>query len=179
MAVRIIHAGVDEHFRVPVLERAGYSVSICTSVNSFCCSLTERPFADAVLISRTVSEEVLKVASSACGTSTIALIRFAEPDAHVSNVRSDYFNHFKFNLTIPYSAPNPEWIDRIEGTIECTRRLRAQLESQFERLTSLRHQSAALIADAAAEGKKSRLLLAKIEADRKLRRCRGKQTYSL
>ena len=160
MTGRIIHVGLDEQFRVPVLENAGYLVDICLSVDSFQASLVASPGADAIAITDNAPKALLKAASLVLAThvSTVPLIYFKGSSADLDD--SD------FDLAIPPLTPPVDWVAEVEKLIAERRALRANSKALCEASAALQRNSARLREASATVVQESRSMGARIKADR-------------
>lgn len=161
---RIIHIG-KKNISPSILEDSGFSVAACTSIDSFACVLARHPFPSAVAVSNTASERLLRVASSACSTSVIALIYLKGNDQGRSMEESAFFKNLKFDLVVP-SFPSSEWIKKVRSTIEQTSSLRKHFDELCKDFATTLNESATLSRDAVTQMEKCRLLRKSIEAAR-------------
>jgi hypothetical protein len=141
MAALLLHFGMDDCYRVPLLRRAGYAVEECHSVRRLHSALIQFPEPDAVAIAEDDEiepDEAVSLVRSHC-TSPLVLFQAANPTFQTS----------EFNLVVPSLTDPQEWLNGIASLIAESRAVR-------ERSRRLREASASLRAEAVAAQDKSR-----------------------
>ena len=109
MGSRILHFGVDECLRLPVLVQAGYQVDACAlSIPKLTLALEHGAAIAAIVFSedRGGRDEAIALAR---GYSSVPLVLFENWDAAYDPVQ--------FDLVIPVATPPVEWLDRIAAAI--------------------------------------------------------------
>jgi hypothetical protein len=142
MAPLLLHFGVDDCYRVPLLRRAGYSVEDCHSLRRLRSALIEFPEPDAVAIAvndEIEANEAVSLVRWHC-TSPLVLFQTAKP----------FYETSDFNLVVPSFTHPREWLFGIALLIAESRTLR-------DRSRQMREVSASLRAEVAAAREKTRL----------------------
>lgn len=131
----VLHFGLDQCFRLRVLESAGFAVEDCPSLDTLSAELLRKP--DALVLEDEPAAQVMKAISLSRLYPNVPLVLFrsSEPVSEGLACSAD--------LTIPSFTAPELWLREIEDLVERTRTLAA--ESQ-----RIRAQSAALIQHCAA-----------------------------
>jgi hypothetical protein len=142
MAALLLHFGIDDRYRVPILRRAGYSVEECRSVRRLHSALVRFPEPDAVAIAENDEiepGEAVSLVRSHC-TSPLVLFQGANPVIETS----------EFNLVVPPLTEPKEWLFGIALLIAESRAIR-------DRSRRLREASASLRTEVAEAREKTQL----------------------
>ncbi len=161
MSTSIIHVGVDDCQRIPVLKSAGFQVNPCDSFDQLHSALAGIPPADAVAIAECRSALIEKAVALTRATSSIPLILFQGTSPHT-------LNDSDFDLVVPVLTSPQIWIARMQAMIEESRTLRARSEAIREASSLLTQASAALRGEAKTAREKSHFeqVRAKSEVER-------------
>jgi hypothetical protein len=141
MAANIVYFGVDTCHRLPVLERAGYSVENCYSVLQLDAVLDSGRPAEAVLMTDhdgNLPQDAITLTHS---RSVAPLVLFR--DANCSYAET------AFDLVIPSLTPPEQWLEQIASLLEKSRALRAQSELLPSGTRMLQQETIRLQRDAA------------------------------
>jgi CRP/FNR family transcriptional regulator len=128
MGGRIIHYGVDEHYRLRSLRNAGYTVDSCSSLSEFKWVLYSGSRADAVAFTEATGQAP-RAAMSLARNKKSPLVLFQGWTPH--------YEESDFNLVVPMLTTPEEWLSDIASLIARTRRL-------VEDMTKLRVKSRTL-----------------------------------
>lgn len=110
MGARILHFGLDESNRVPVLRSAGYVVEACPSLPNLDSALHHDGEPAAVVMSDSHASESHAVLNMVHSSSFAPVILF-ERTTYCPDERD-------FDLVIPNLTPVKEWLAKIAATIE-------------------------------------------------------------
>jgi hypothetical protein len=139
--VQIIHYGVDDCHRVPVLQFAGYSIADCrSSIAQLRAALQSTEYTGAVVMTEIEDLAPQRAVSIARSASTAPLVLFPG--------RASSIFESEFDLVIPALTPPEQWLSDMAALIERCFALRA-------RSLGLRAQSAYLRQQAAQARQKS------------------------
>ena len=140
----LIHIGVDECYRVPVLKEAGFLVAECPSVRRLKCALVQLPEPDAVALAESgeIDEKAVSLVQSSC---TAPLILFQGRDRCVETAG--------FDLVVQPLTDPRVWLKDLACVIERSRVLRSQAPVICPPATLLRSQ----IAEAVDKPRRERL----------------------
>ena len=111
MGTKIIHFGIDDCRRLPVLEHAGYEVEDCNVFSQLMAALQRRELTAIVFADD--RRAVPEVAHLARIHSSAPMVLFQSP--------SGQYDAFQFDLVIPTLTPPAEWLNSIAETIERSR----------------------------------------------------------
>lgn len=145
----IIHVGPDDCYRITALERAGYFINSCASLDQFHAALTGIPPADAVAVFESFDELPAKAASVARATSTVPLILFQS-----AGPANAHYNQADFDLIVPALLEPRNWVVEVQAFLEESRALRAQSEALREKSLQLLQRSLKLRAECIAAKEK-------------------------
>lgn len=106
----IVHFGVDECLRIPVLQHAGYGVICCGSLSELAKALEATRGTDAVIFAEESGRSADEAARTARERTQAALILFGHP---WSMSREALFDH----VVMPGTLPG-QWLERIAQEIE-------------------------------------------------------------
>jgi len=134
MGVRIVHYGVDDCHRVPVLKFAGYSIADCQSIAQLHAALQSTLMAGAVVMSEIDDLAPRRAVSIVRTISTAPLVLFPG--------RASSILEPEFDLVIPALTPPEQWLGEMAELID--RYFANRIRSQ-----ALKAQSAALREQAA------------------------------
>lgn len=118
MAMRVIHYGIDDCYRLTVLRGIGYSVEDCSSLAQLRTALSSNLEADAVFISETEGDMPEAPAVLAKSTSQAPLVLFR----HSNRICCEE----KFDLIVETLTPPQKWLNDVKALIQRGRRLRAR-----------------------------------------------------
>lgn len=118
MSVQIVHYGVDDCHRVPVLKFAGYSIADCRSVAQLRAALRSTQEAGAVVITQIDDQASRCAVSITRSTSTVPLVLF--PWRTSCNFESE------FDLVIPALTPPEQWLCEVAELIDRSLAIRAR-----------------------------------------------------
>jgi len=116
--IRMIHFGLDDCFRIPILESAGYSVDQCDSVSQLHAALLEADQADVVMMVENERYDPRGAMFLTRTTSSAALILFQSGDYH--------YEESDFDLIVQVLSDPSEWLGDIKKLIERRRAVRPQ-----------------------------------------------------
>jgi hypothetical protein len=146
-ASSIAFYGVDENFRIPILQCAGFEVAKCNSIPDF-KQLLESVQVDAIVFARGPADDLVDAARN---LSSAPLVCFTSDGSSEDDHRVD--------LVIPTLTRPEEWVLTIEQLLERSRTIRAQS-------ASLRCESASLRTESEAVRKQTRKTIDSIRINR-------------
>ena len=152
MAARVIHFGIDECHRVPLLRRAGYSVKECSSLRLLHTALLHPPFPDVVAFAEREGKEA--------EIHTAAWVVRSHTDSPIVLFQSEGrpFDASVFSLAIPPFTYPRVWLDNLSGLLERSRALKAESRAIQAEAARLCDEAAFEGGRAALERKRSALL---------------------
>jgi hypothetical protein len=142
MAANIVYFGVDTCHRLPVLQRAGYSIENCSSVLQLDAVLDAGHPAEAVLMTDhdgNLPQDAITLTRS---RSVAPLVLFRDSDCS--------YAESAFDLVIPSLTPPEQWLEQIASLLEESRALREEPEL-LRSGTRMRQQEAVRLQREAAE----------------------------
>ncbi|HUH63021.1 MAG TPA: hypothetical protein VLZ50_08500 [Terracidiphilus sp.] len=146
MAAFLLHFGVDDCLRLPVLRNAGYRVEECPSIRRLKSALLQFPEPDAVAIAENDSIEKVEADKA------ISLVRAHGPAPLILfQDRKSFLESSEFNLVVPFRTHPRLWLSGLAGLIERGRmiqqrskRLREEVAAAMEVSRRERERSAFL-----------------------------------
>lgn len=150
MAARVIHIGADNCHRLPVLEQAGYTVDVCTSIGELAEALESEDGSgesiEALLLAESETPE--EVISLARAKSNAPLVLFRETQRNLGESA--------FDLVVPILDSPDDWLSSLADLIARSRAIRARsIELTCESI-ALRKETAALRDQSRRERARSR-----------------------
>lgn len=136
----VLHFGLDQCFRLRVLESAGFAVEDCPSLDDLSAELLREP--DAIVLEEEPEGQVIKAIALSRSYPDIPLVLFRSLDPVSEGPASSA------DLTIPSFTAPELWLREIEDMVERSRMLAAQSRR-------IRAESAALIQKCAAARRSS------------------------
>lgn len=127
----LIHYGIDQNFRIPLLTRSGFDVTEGDSLPSFTQLLKLSAF-DAILLAKAPTPTLIRTSRR---LSCAPLIYFAADQSHPDDAR--------FDLVIEPLTPPDEWIESVRGLLYESRRIVAKSAQLREETLRLRAESTA------------------------------------
>ncbi len=134
MAAHLVHIGEDDCHRLPVLQRAGYSVSQCASVLQFRAAVNASPEVGAILVSDTVLDGGTEVLAMARALTPAPLILFQNP--------TRTWVPRTFDLVIDTLMPPGEWLRELDSVIDRSREMQEETARLIVESVQLRQESA-------------------------------------
>jgi hypothetical protein len=150
MSASLIHFGVDDCYRVPVLKEAGFFVEECRSVRRLHSALLGSPEPDAVAIAESDEIEVTEAVFLVRSNCAAPLILFQG--------RNRCFETSGFNLVIPPLTEPHAWLNDLVSLIEHSQMIRSRSQSIHAQSTLLRRQVAEAVAKSQRERRRSESL---------------------
>jgi hypothetical protein len=148
MPARVIHFGIDECYRIPVLRDAGYDVSEVKTLPELKTRLTSREQVDAVIVSEVGTRTVEEAASLAREHGVAPLILFQRPNDDLNESQYD---------AIYWSIVTPgEWLSETAQLIAVCRKTREKSKALRETSEQLRAELSAVVASTLRELTRSR-----------------------
>jgi hypothetical protein len=148
-AASIVHVGVDDCYRVAVLESAGFSVDNCASLAQLRSALIRVPPLAAVAITDGFRELPREAVSLTRASTSIPLVLFQGAD--------HYLNEAEFDLVVPVSTSPQVWVDEVRRLVEESRAIRLRTAALCQEARLLRGHSASMREQSAATRTRSRL----------------------
>jgi CRP/FNR family transcriptional regulator, cyclic AMP receptor protein len=121
MRDKIVHFGVDEHYRLRTLREAGYTVESCVSLSEFKWVLYSEGLVDLIVF------------TEADGIAPYSAISLARNKCSPLVLFQGWMPHYEqspFNLVIPMLASVDQWLGEIAHLIESTQRLIEESSNQ-------------------------------------------------
>jgi len=143
----LIHFGVDDCYRVPVLKEAGFRVEECHSLPRLDSALTHFPEPDVVAIAESDEIEAKEAMSLVHSSCAAPLVLFQG--------RNRCFETSEFRLVIPPLTEPRVWLNDLVSLIEQSRATRSQSRSVHAQSAHLRSQVTALITKSRRERRRS------------------------
>jgi hypothetical protein len=110
MAARVIHYGMDDCYRVAVLQGIGYTVEDCGTLVQLGAALSANPEVEAVLISETEGQTLETAAALAKSSSNAPLVLF--------RCLNGAYGDEKFDLIIETLTHPQKWVNDLKTLIE-------------------------------------------------------------
>jgi hypothetical protein len=143
----VIHFGVDDFHRIPLLKQAGYVVEDCPSAGRLHSALLQFPEPDLVAVTEHEETDGDEAASLVRSHSTSPMVLFQG--------RKPLLETSEFNLVIPYLTDPQVWLGDLAGLIERSRLLRSRCRVTRERTVALRKQVDTVLAESRRELERS------------------------
>ena len=153
MGVQIVHYGVDDCHRVPVLKFAGYSISDCRSIAQLNAALQSTQEPGAVVMTEIEALAPKRAVWIARSTSAAPLVLFPG--------RSSSILEPEFDLVIPALTPPEQWLSEVAELIDRCFMLRARSNAPVTESASLREEAARASDKSRQEPMRSRARCAK------------------
>ncbi|KAA6462132.1 Crp/Fnr family transcriptional regulator [Acidobacteria bacterium AB60] len=136
MGSRIVHYGLDEHYRLRTLRNAGYTVDNCNSLSEFKWVLYSGGRADAVAFTE---------ADGAAPLTAMSLARHRRSPLVLFQGWMPHYQEKDFNLVVPMLTAPENWLGDIAGLIGKTRQLVRDSQEMRARSHLLREETSALL----------------------------------
>jgi hypothetical protein len=147
MSPVLIHFGVDDCYRVPVLKKAGFLVEECTSLRRLQSALVQLPEPDAVAVAENdeiEAKDAMLLARSNC-KAPLVLFQGRSPGSDTSG----------FNLVVPPLTDPRVWLNDLASLIGHSRILRGQSQAIRAQSALLRSQVAQVVEKSRRERRRS------------------------
>jgi hypothetical protein len=155
MGVRIIHYGVDDCHRVPVLKFAGYSIADCQSIVQLRAALQSTEDPGAVVMTEIEDMAPRRAVSIVRSTSSAPLVLFPGRASGIFEFE------FEFDLVIPVLTPPEQWLSDMAELIDRWFALRARTHALSAQSALLRLESSRAVRKSQQERMRSRAECAK------------------
>ena len=150
MSAFLIHVGVDDCYRVPVLKGAGFFVEECRSVRGLGSTLIDFPEPDAIAIAESDEIEAGRAMALVRSSSTAPLILFQG--------RNRCLDASGFNLVIPPLTEPHAWLSDLVSLIEDSRQIRSRSRSIGAYSVLLRREAQVAVNKSRQERRRSAIL---------------------
>jgi hypothetical protein len=150
MAATVIHFGIDDLHRIPVLRQAGYVVEDCLSVRSLHSALIQYPDPDAVAMAESDAMNGNEAISLVRSHSTAPLVLFQGWQM--------FFEASEFNLVVPRLTHPRVWLVDLADLIERSRAIRSRCQLIREQTVLIREQVRAEVTRSRREMERSQSL---------------------
>ena len=151
MAVRVIHFGIDDCYRLRVLRTAGYDVEACGNLLQLRKALASNSDADAVIVNDSKGSVPLQAISVLRSSTSAPIILFPH---YGRNYQTE-----EIDLVVRSFARPEEWLLDLANLIVHSRAIRSSSQLLRQQSELLRHESAAVCENAIQEVQRSHDLL--------------------
>jgi hypothetical protein len=134
MGVRIVHYGVDDCHRVPVLTFAGYSIADCRSIVQLRAALQSTEEAGAVVMTEIEDLAPHRAVWIARWASAAPLVLFPSRTSRIFEP--------EFDLVVPALTPPEQWLSEMAELIDRSFELRARSQILKAQSACLREEAA-------------------------------------
>jgi hypothetical protein len=154
MGVRIIHYGVDDCHRVPVMQFAGYVIAECqSSIAQLRAALQSTQDAGAVVMTGIEDLSPQRAVSIARSRTTAPLVLFPQGTSSIFEP--------EFDLVVPALTPPEQWLSEMAELIDRTLDIRFRCQALRAHSALLREETATAIKKSRQERMRSRMEIAK------------------
>ncbi len=153
MGARIIHFGLDDCHRVPVLKCAGYSIADCQSIAQLRTALESTQEAGAVVMTRIEDLAPRFAISITRATSAAPMVLFPG--------RASSILEPEFDLVVPALTPPEQWLSEMAALIDRSFAIRAHSQVVRAQSALLRQETDRAIRKSQLERMRSRTECAK------------------